>query len=87
MVQLNKGDKVYYARIMPKIGVYEVYDLTVRTVTDTWFVGIDKKDKRAFLLDIDSIGEIVFFDRRDAVNEAKEAEKKYPKFVDVSEDY
>lgn len=79
MVQLNKGDKLFYARILPKVGLYEVYDLIVRTVNDTYFVAIDKKDKRAHLLEYNKIGKLVFNKREDAVKVVNDAEKKYPK--------
>ena len=53
---LNKGDIVYYSRIMPSIGIFDVYDLKVRTIADTYFVGIDKRDKKAFLLPYSAVG-------------------------------
>ena len=52
-----------------------MYELSIRTVEDTYFVGVDKKDKRAFLFDYDAIGEYVFINRKDALNKLKDAEK------------
>ena len=40
MKVIEKGDKLYYTRIFPTVGIYDVCDLTVRTVTDTYFVGM-----------------------------------------------
>ena len=54
---LKKKDKLYYARIMPTVGVYDVCDLIVRTVEDTWFIGVDKHDKHAYLFSYSAIGE------------------------------
>lgn len=47
---LKPKDKLYYARILPRVGIYEVCELILRTVRNDWFVGIDKRDKHAFLL-------------------------------------
>lgn len=38
---LHKGDYVYFARIIPKQGIYDVLDLKIRTVEDTYFVAQD----------------------------------------------
>ena len=35
---------------MPNLGIFDVYELKIRTVTDTYYVGTDKRDKKAFLL-------------------------------------
>ena len=43
MKVLNKGDILYFARIIPKIGIYDVCELNIRTVEETYFVGVDKK--------------------------------------------
>ena len=75
MKVLNKKDIVYYARIVPSSGIYDLYALSIRRVEDTYFVGVDKKDKRAFLFDYDAIGEYIFANRKDALNKLKDAEK------------
>lgn len=72
---LNKGDKVFYARILPSTGTYDLCDLNIRTVEDTYFVGVDKKDKRAYLFGYDSLGKEVFEDRKEALATVKKAEK------------
>ena len=76
---INIGDTLYYARIMPKLDVYDVYDLTVRTVENTYFSTIDKKDKKSYLFSYNDIGKTVFINREEAVNKTKEAEKNKPK--------
>ena len=77
--ELKKGDIVYYARIMPTLGIYDVCELKIRTVADTYFVGTDKRDKRAFLLPYSAIGEYVFIERKDAVDKAIVAEENAPR--------
>ena len=75
----NKNDIVYYARIMTSIGIFDVYDLKVRTVADTYFVGMEKRDKKTYLLPYSAIGEYVFIERKDAVDKAIVAEENAPR--------
>lgn len=77
-MQLKKKDKMYYARILPKADVYDVCELTIRTVEDDWFVGIDKHDKHAYIFNNPDIDKIVFSDRTMALELVKEAEKNKP---------
>ena len=77
--KIKKGDVVYYARIMPKLGIFDVYDLKIRTVKDTYFVGVDKRDKRSYLFSYSSIDDIIFLNRKDAVNKTISAEENAPK--------
>ena len=76
--KIRKNDIVYYARIMPKLDVYDVYDLKVRTVENTYFSTIDKKDKKSYLFSYNDIGKTVFINREEAVDIVKEAEKNKP---------
>lgn len=45
---------------------------------DNWFCGVDKKDKRAYLISFDEIDENVFEDRKIALKRIHNAEQKYP---------
>ena len=73
------GDIVYYARIMPTLGIYDVCELKIRTVTDTYFVGTDKRDKRAYLFSYNAVGKCIFSNRKDAVEKVITAEESSPK--------
>ena len=73
------GDIVYYARIMPTLGIYDVCELKIRTVTDTYFVGTDKRDKRAYLFSYNAVGKCIFSNRKDAVEKAIAVEENSPK--------
>ena len=84
---IKPKDIIYYARIMPRLDIYDVYDLKVRTVTDTYFVTIDKRDKKSYLFNYKDIGKIVFTDRKEALNKVKEAEKCKPKTKISDETY
>jgi len=66
-------DHVYYARIIPGWS-YDICELTIRTVTDDYFVGVDKRDKHAYLLSYSDIDKVVFFDRGDALEYVKQRE-------------
>lgn len=75
MQQLKKKDKVYYARIIDSSNIFDVLELTIRTVHDDWFVGIEKRDKQAFLFKNTDIGTKIFLDRDNALRIVLEAEK------------
>lgn len=70
-----KGDIIYYARVLEKVYMYEVYELKVRMVEDTWFSATDKNTKQAFLFSHKDIGKTIFFDRKEALKIVKNAEK------------
>ena len=71
---IKKGDVVYYAQCLEQVGVFEILELTVRTVEDNWYVGIEKKEKQAHLFFAKDIDKCIFFDRKDALMTVKEAE-------------
>lgn len=75
MKQLTKGQVLYYARIMPTVGLYEILELKIRTVTDEYFVGTEKNTKHAYLFGYSTIDKYVFKDRKQALDLVKEAEK------------
>lgn len=76
MSDLKKNQIVFYARILPPSGIYDVLELKIRTVEEDWFVGQEKRDKQAFLFLDDAIGKTVFTDRKKALKVAQAAEKR-----------
>lgn len=72
---LAKGDVVYYAKISQKLDIYEIYELTIRTVADNYFVGIDKRTKHAYLFGYNAIDECVFTSRDEALELVRMKEK------------
>ena len=64
---------------MPTLGIYDVCELKIRTVTDTYFVGMDKRDKRAYLFSYNTVGKYIFSNRKDAVEKVITAEESSPK--------
>lgn len=75
MIDLKKKDIVYYTRILPTSGIYDILELQIRTVEKDWFVGIEKLDKQAFLFNNDQLDKTVFKDRNIALKIVQEAEK------------
>ena len=73
------GNTIYYARIIPTLGIYDVCELKIRTITDTYFVGTDKRDKRAYLFSYNAVGKCIFSNRKDAVEKVITAEESNPK--------
>ena len=84
---LTNGDIVYYARIMPNLGIFDVYDIKIRTVADTWFSGVEKRDKKVFLFPYSAIDEYVFLNRKDAVDVATNAEENNKKVISTETYY
>lgn len=72
---LKKNDVVYYARIIESSNIFDVLELKIRTVQDNWFVGIEKRDKQAFLFLNTDIGVKIFLNRNDALEKVTEAEE------------
>lgn len=87
MSGLKKKDIIYYARIMPSSGIYDVLELKVRTVEEDWFVGIEKRDKQAFLFADRDIDKIIFADRNKALEVVKTAEANKKENVNNEEEY
>lgn len=74
-IKVKRKDKLYYAQILKRVGVYNVLECTVRSVYDTYFVCVEKRDKHAYLFNYTDIGNSVFFNRQDALEKVNLAEK------------
>lgn len=72
---LTKNQTLYFARILPPS--FNLYELKIRTIADTYFVGTDKRTKHAFLFSYHDIGKSVFLNRSDALELVKKAEVRY----------
>ena len=80
MIELKKKDIVYYARILPSSCIYDVLELNIRTVEEDWFVGIEKRDKQAFLFQNTELNKTVFKDRNKALEMVTKAESNKKEF-------
>lgn len=81
-MEIKKKDILYYARIIPKVGIYEVCEMTVSSVQETWFAVNSKQDKHRYLFSYSDIGKVIFNDRTEALNKVKESEKSKVKISD-----
>ena len=72
---------------MPNLGIFDVYDVKIRTIADTWFSGVEKRDKKVFLLPYSALGEYVFTNRKDAVDKATIAEENNKRVVSTETYY
>ena len=57
-LNLKKNDKIFYLRKIPEQDINEVLRLTIRTVGEDYYVGIEEKEKHAFLFHYKDIGEL-----------------------------
>ena len=72
---------------MPTLGVYDVYDIKIRTIADTWFSGVEKMDKKVFLFPYSAIDKYAFLNRKDAVDVATNAEENNRKVISTETYY
>lgn len=78
---IKKKDVLYYTRIIPNCGIYDVFEVKVRSVYDDYFVALEKRDKHAFLFYYNDINKRVFRDRKVALKIVQEAEKNKKKTI------
>lgn len=78
MADLAKGDIVYWARVIPKHHIYDVYELKLRTVTDRYVVGCDVNldNPQAYDFGINQLGKVIFKERGDALKLVLEAQEQ-----------
>lgn len=74
-ILIKRGDEVYYARIIPQVGVCYVQNLRVRTIYVDSFVGVDTVTKNAQFLSGKCVGKTVFTKRNEAQKVVKEVQK------------
>lgn len=74
---IEQNNIVYFARVVPLCDIYETLQLTIRTVHENWFVGVDTSTRQAFPFDRDDIGVLIFSDKKSADAIVKAAKKQY----------
>ena len=70
---------MYYTQIFPNVGVYNLCEIKVCTLYETYFAGMDKRDRRRYIFNYEEIDKNIFYDRKHALSIVKEAEKNKPK--------
>lgn len=80
---LQKGDTVIFARVLPKIGYYELLDLHIVSVYDDYCTGTDLKTKQTFLFHR-ALAETVLFTNRNKAIEYLKIKKHENKNVKIA---
>ena len=57
---IKTGQIMYWARVLPKIDTYDLYELKVRTLYDTYFVAVDKRSKQSYIFPYKDINKTIF---------------------------
>jgi len=73
---IQKGDALCFARIMPMFGYYEIHDVVVVSKCHDYCVVCETKTKQSFLLLMKDIENKLYIDREDALTFLKEEKKK-----------
>lgn len=73
----QRGDKLYFARIMPKFGYYEIHDVVVVQAYEDHILVCETKTKQSFIFNVNEKGvESLFLDRDEALKYLKDKKKK-----------
>ena len=74
---LKKDDIVYFSHVLPKLSIYEVLEVQVRTIGSDWFVAINTKNNNVYAFTEDDKGKKVFKTYEEAyenMNQQRESE-------------
>lgn len=83
--ELKKGDSVVFARVLPRIGYYELLDLHIVSVYEKYCTGADLKTKQTHSFNRKLAEEVLFLDR-DLAIEYLNKKKLENKNVKVAEE-
>lgn len=65
---IKKKDILYYAQILPNVGIYNVCEMIVCTLYEDYFACMDKREKKRYLFDYSDIDKILFANRLEEVS-------------------
>ena len=78
-MQIQKDDIIYFSHVLPKLNIYEVLEMKIRTVGVNWFVASSTKNSNnVYAFTDDDINQIVFQTYQEAyehMNRQKESAK------------
>ena len=72
---IQKGTEIFYARIIPQVGMCYVQALKVRTIYEDIIIGVDSVTKNVQVIDNKLIGVSAFTIRKQADKLVKNAQK------------
>ena len=75
MKSKKSNDTLYYAQIIPSLCQYNILDMKITTLYNTYFACTEKREKRRYLFNYTDIDKIIFTDRAKALEVVREAEK------------
>ena len=72
-MQIQKDDTIYFSHVLPKLNVYEVLEMKIRTVGVNWFVASSTKNRNnVYAFTDDDINQIVFSTYQEAYEHMKQ---------------
>ena len=72
-MQKQKDDIIYFSHVLPKLNVYEVLEMKIRTVGVNWFVASSTKNRNnVYAFTDDDINQIVFQTYQEAYEHMKQ---------------
>lgn len=74
--KLKKNDIVHFVRILPNIDYYELLEVKVVNAYADYCTATESKTKQTFLFTRKHAEEVLFVDRKKALHELKELQKK-----------
>lgn len=85
--KIKKKDILYYAQILPNVGIYNVCEMIVCTLYEYYFACMDKREKKRYLFNYSDIDRILFANRLEALTLVTDAEKDKPKVSNEGEGF
>lgn len=74
--EIQKGDALCFARIIPKFGYYEIHDVVMVTKYDDHCSVCELKTKQSFIFNQKNMYEQLYLDREEALTYLKNEKKK-----------
>ena len=72
-MQIQKDDIIYFSHVLPKLNIYEVLEMKIRTVGVNWFVASSTKNSNnVYAFTDDDINQIVFSTYQEAYEHMKQ---------------
>lgn len=75
--EIEKGDPLFYARVMPELGYYEIHNVTLVTKQDDYCTVTEGKTKQMFLFIKKDIYSRLYLKRAEALEFLKEQKIAY----------
>ena len=73
---LQKGDTLYFARILPSFGYYEIHDVVIVTKYNDHCTVCELKTKQSFIFGLKNLQEQLYVDREEALTYLKNKQKE-----------